>query len=81
MDLGSYCDCPACINMWAGAIFQKTSIKKKEFQQMTGQTLQLFYVYPDWSISAGLLIPFTVLGKMFKCVDSTFKIVKKKCMK
>lgn len=32
---------------------------------MTGQTLHLFYVYPDWLISAGLLIPFPVLGKMF----------------
>lgn len=41
---------------------------------MTGQTMHLFYVYPVWSISAGLLIPFPVLGK--RCFNVLIKLLK-----
>lgn len=41
---------------------------------MTGQNIHLFYVYPDWSISTGLLIPFPLQGK--RCFIVLIKLVK-----
>lgn len=39
---------------------------------MTGRTTHLFYVYSNWSISAGLLIPFPIQGK--RCYIVLIKI-------
>lgn len=71
MDLGSYCDCPH-MQQYVGRsyFFQRTSIKKMEFQQMTGQTYTPILCV-SWLVNQCRFINSisTPGKKMFRCVD------------